>query len=104
MKGIKFNGLVIDFPEGGGISIADLPKFVNKIYINMANATALNGLMSLPCVESSNFIVAFPDGTSQEYIEPTTLIEHQFADANQEGWVYIYGDWKGATLENMSSL
>lgn len=84
--------------SGGGLSIADLPKFVNKIYINMANATALNGLMSLPCVESSNFIVTFPDGTSQEYIQPTTLIEHQFADVNQEGWVYVYGDWKGISF------
>lgn len=89
--------------SGGGLSIADLPKFVNKIYINMANATALNGLMSLPCVESSNFVVTFPDGTSQEYIEPTTIIEHQFADAKQEGWVYIYGDWKGVGFQSAAT-
>ena len=95
---IDENNVISSTGGGGGLSIADLPKFVNKIYIDMANATALNGLMSLPCVESSNFIVTFPDGTSQEYTEPTTLIEHQFVDVNQSGWIYIYGDWKGVSF------
>ena len=78
-------------------------NFVNKIYINMANATDLNGLLSLPCVESLNFIVAFPDGTSQEYTTPTTLIQHQFTNTSQAGWIFIYGDWNGIAYDSDSS-
>lgn len=102
MKGIKFNDIVVDFPSGGGIKIEDLPKFVNKIYVDMSKSTSLNGLFRLSCVESSNFVVVFPDGTSQEYAEPTTLIEHQFTEASQAGWVYFYGDWKGVDVSEMS--
>lgn len=95
MKGIKFNDIVIDFPEGGGLNIADLPKFTNKLYINMANATALAGVCTFTIVESSNFVVDWGDGTTTDYVEATTEISHTYADTSFKGWIYIYGDWKG---------
>ena len=92
---IDENNVISATGGGGGLTIADLPKFVNKIYVDMSKDTSLGGLLSLPCVESLNFIVAFPDGTSQEYTTPTTLIQHQFTNTSQAGWICIYGDWKG---------
>ena len=79
----------------GGLNIADLPKFTNKIYINMANATALAGVLTLPIVSSSNFVVDWGDGTTTDYVEATTEITHTYSDPSFAGWVYIYGDWKG---------
>lgn len=80
---------------GGGLNIADLPKFTNKLYINMANATSLAGVLTLPIASSSNFVVDWGDGTTTDYVETVTEISHTYSDRYFLGWVYIYGDWKG---------
>lgn len=85
---------------GGGLNIADLPKFTNKLYINMANSTALAGVFTLPIVSSSNFVVDWGDGITTDYVEATTEISHTYSDASFAGWVYIYGDWKGIQFTN----
>ena len=79
----------------GGLNITDLPKFTNKLYINMFNATSLAGVLTLPIASSSNFIVDWGDGTTTDYVETTTEISHTYSGTHFLGWIYIYGDWKG---------
>ena len=89
--------------EGGGLNIADLPKFTNKLYIRMVFATALAGTLTLPIVSSSNFVVDWGDGTTTDYVEAVTEISHTYADTSFEGWIYIYGDWKGIQFTSSSN-
>lgn len=91
---IDENG-VISAVGGGGLNIADLPKFTNKINIKMSVMPSLNGTITLPIVSSSNFVVDWGDGTTTDYAEAVTEISHTYSDYNFQGWIYIYGDWKG---------
>lgn len=100
---IDENNVISSTGGGGGLSIADLPKFVNKIYINMANRTALAGELTLNCVESSNFVVDWGDGSLTEYADATTTLSHTYTDTNFAGWIYIYGNWNGIAYDSDSS-
>ena len=92
---------VISATGGGGLTIADLPKFINKIYINTGlNASSKN--ITLPCVSNSDFVVIFPDGTIKEYGKDTTSISHTSSD-RQVGWMYIYGDWRGIKFDSTTN-
>lgn len=87
---------------GGGLNIADLPKFTNKLYIDMSKASSLAGVLTLPIVSSSNFIVDWGDATTTEYVDAVTEISHTYADASFKGWVTIYGDWQGVQFTDGS--
>ena len=99
---IDENNVISATGGGGELNITDLPKFTNKLYINMANITSLAGVCTFTIVESSNFIVDWGDGTTTDYAEAVTEISHTYSDTNFAGWVYIYGDWKGIAYDASS--
>lgn len=45
----------VDKPEG--FKLSDLPQFTNRLELDISSASGLNGLVTFPIVESSNFAV-----------------------------------------------
>lgn len=86
----------------GGLNIADLPKFTNKLYIDMSLQSSLAGVWTMPIYESGDMVIDWGDGSITEYSAGTIEISHTYSDANFSGWVYIYGDWQGPKMGDIS--
>lgn len=88
-------------PEGATVNdielltMQNLPKFTNRIYVNMGNDPDAFGTINLPIVDSSYFFVDWGDNSSNEYFENVTELTHSYSDVNFAGWITIYGDFKG---------
>lgn len=83
-------------------SIQDLPKFINKLYIDMSTQSSLAGVWAVPIYESGDIIVDWGDGSTTEYSAGTLEISHTYSDTNFSGWVRIYGDWQGTKMGNIA--
>lgn len=96
-KGINIdkNNVISTTDEGGGFDTSKLPNYVNEINIDMSLVSALNGLLTLPIVASSDFYVNWGDGTGTHYEEEVSEISHQYEDVDFNGKLSIYGDWLG---------
>ncbi len=89
--------------SAAGFDLSQLPKFTNKIYVDMSNKSTEDGVLSLKIVESSNIYIDWGDGTNTFYENAVTTIEHTYSDTAFVGWIYIYGDFKGIARNNQSS-
>lgn len=102
-KTYSWNGNTWDeLASGGGFDLSKLPKFINKVKVSLSSSLA--GLLTLPIVSSSNFVVDWGDGTEvEEYKNATTVISHQYSNTSFTGWITIYGEWGGIHFASSSS-
>lgn len=90
------------YKEISGFNFSLLPKYTNKVKVSLSSS--LSGLLTLPIVASSNFVVDWGDGTEvEEYKNDTTVITHQYSNISFTGWITIYGEWGGINFNSSSS-
>jgi hypothetical protein len=88
--------------EGAALTFQDISQFVTRIEIDMGLNPDANGFFKAGINEASNFHVNYSDGDGEFFKYPATVIEHQYKDPNFKGWLFIYGQFKGLDLSQLS--
>lgn len=105
-KTYSWNGSSWDeLASGGGSNIpTEISRYVNKIYIEMSNASSLSGTLTLPIVTATNFIVDWGDDSEMtEYMSSTSTISHKYTNSSFKGIITIYGDWLGIKFNSSTN-
>jgi hypothetical protein len=105
ITGLTIDGedfLVGNSHEGAALTFQDISQFVTRIEIDMSLNPDANGFLRAGVNEASNFHVNYSDGKGEFFKFSTTVIEHQYDDPNFKGWLFIYGQFKGLDLTQLS--